>query len=542
MSLSPFRSRVGKVAIAVAVTAVAAACGTSSPTAPAAAVSAPAANQIGTATSSANTRTFAQSASTTTTPTYLEGGKGTNYTCTDLANMRSLEWLGDSAKLDNAPTAGNYTVTDGVITVQITNGTATTFNWTSTIPLDAVFVKSGENGHNLYVYSGESSGDTGLSTPYVDNKYQEISHINFCYDVELLVSKTAEPTFTRDYDWSITKSVSNSVVTVADGGSAKVSYSVGVTKDAGADSDWAVSGTIAVTNPHPTIAADGISVSDEMSDFGPVTVSCPSTTLAPLSSMNCLYSTGLGNGASRTNTASADSRTYGITKGQGTAAVAFVTPTTVLDNEVTLTDTFAGAGLPTGPLSATQVFTYARTLAAADFTACGVATTFDNTATIATDDNSSRSASASVNATLNCPAPQPPSPVANNCTLTQGYWGTHSIMGPAKYDATWALIGENTPFYKSGTTYYGVMQLPTKGNAYYSLAHQFVAAKLNILKGATAPVGLDMGAVEAFFEDHTPAQIGALKGAAPLRAQAVSWAGTLASYNEGRLNVSHCGS
>lgn len=533
MSHSRF-ARLSLSLVASAFTVMAVGCGDSNPLAPSTAVTAAPGSQTGSY--SASTRTIAQSA--TITPTYLPGGNGTNYTCTDLASMNGAEWLGNTAKLDSAPTAGSYTLTDGVITVNITNGTATTFNWTSNVAVDAVFVKSGKNGHNLYVYAGESTGDTGLSTPLVDNKYQDISHINFCYDVELAVSKSAATTFTRDYDWSITKSVDKPVVTVADGGSTTVNYNVAVTKDHGTDSNWAVSGSITVSNPHPSLTASGISVSDEMSDFGAVAVSCPATTLAPLASMTCTYATAVGSGSARTNTASADSTTYGITKGQGTAPVAFVTPTTVLDNAVTVTDTFAGAGLPAAAIAASQTFNYARTLSAANFATCGVATTFGNTATIATDDAVSRSASASVSATLSCP---PPPPVSNTgCTLTQGYWGSHSSKGPAKYDATWATL-ENAAFYQSGTTYYGVLQLPTKGNAYYILAHQFIAAKLNILKGAAAPAGFNMGAVETFFQTYTPAQIAAMKSST-VRAQAVAWAATLDSYNNGLLNVSHCGS
>jgi hypothetical protein len=286
------------------------------------------------------------------------------------------------------------------------------------------------------------------------------------------------------------------------------------------------------------MAASGITVTDEMTNFGAVAVSCPSTTLAPLASMTCSYATAVANGVARTNTVSADSATYGITRGQGSASVAFVTPTTVLDNAVTVTDTFSGAGLPTSAISASQTFSYARTLAADSFTACNVATTFGNTASIATDDGATRSASASVVATLACPPP----PAANGCTLTQGYWGTHSSKGPAKYDATWALIGENTMFYRSGTSYYGVLQLPTKGNAYYVLAHQFIAAKLNILKGAAAPAGFNMLAVETFFQTYTPAQIAAMKGTAAARTEALAWASTLDAYNNGLLNVGHCGS
>jgi len=86
-----------------------------------------------------------------------------------------------------------------------------------------------------------------------------------------------------------------------------------------------------------------------------------------------------------------------------------------------------------------------------------------------------------------------------------------------------------------------VLQLPTRGNAYYQLAHQFLAAKLNMLAGAAAPAGVDLVAIEKFFNTYTPAQIGALKGGDPLRQQALGWAGQLDAYNNGLLNVSHCG-
>ena len=533
-------ARASRLAGAAVLTALVAACGTSNPIAPASAVVADPVNQS--AAYSAGALLSAPHSIGSTAPIFLAGGSGTNYTCGELATMHGgagAEWLPaskDDLKLDQAPVAGPYTLTDGYVNVTISDGTASSFDWSSNVAIDAVFVKSGSNGHNLYVYSGESTSGAGLTTPYVDGKYQDISHISFCYDVELVVSKTAATTFTRDYDWSITKSVDTPEVTVADGGSATVNYSVGVTKDAGTDSDWAVSGTITVSNPHPTMTASGIGVSDEMTDFGPLAVSCPAS-LAPLASMTCTYATAVPSGAARTNVASADSTTYGITRGTGRAPVAFVTPTTVIDNTVTVTDTFAGAGLPAGPISSTQTFTYARTLAAANFASCGVATTFGNTASVATDDGATRSASAAVIATLACPPPPP----SGGCTLTQGYWGSHSSRGPAKYDATWATL-ENAAFYQSGTTYYGVLQLPTKGNAYYNLAHQFVAAKLNMLKGAAAPAGFDMGAVETFFQTYTPAQIGAMKGNSSVRAQAIAWAGTLDAYNNGRLNVSHCGS
>lgn len=535
------RRSLSRFSSAAVLAAAAVGCSSPSPTAPITAVTA---TPSSTATVQGAMRTpYALTGSPT--PILIAGGPGSNYSCSQLATLyggTGAEWLPgkDSLKLDNAPTAGSYSLTDGYVTVQITSGTSTSFNWSSNVAIDAVFVKSGQ-GHNLYVYSGESTGDSGLSTPFLNNKYQDISHISFCYDVELAVSKTALTTFTRDYDWAIAKSVDQTSVAVVDNGTATVNYSVAVTRDSGTDSDWKVSGTITVGNPHNTLTASTVSVVDDLSDFGAVAVSCPATSLAPGVTMTCSYGpVALPNGLSRTNTATADSATYGIVAGSGTASVDFITPTTVLDPSVSVTDTMAGS--LAGALSASQTFTYPRTINGANY-ACASTNTIDNTASLATDDGLTRSSSASVTVTKTCapPPPPPPPPPSAGCTLTQGYWGTHSKYGPAKYNATWAKVGEDKKFYLSGISNYAVLQLPTRGNAYYQLAHQFLAAKLNMLAGAAAPAGVDLVAIEKFFNTYTPAQIGALKGGDPLRQQALGWAGQLDAYNNGLLNVSHCG-
>lgn len=527
--------RVIRSAAAIAaLSALTVACGSqSSPTAPSASAIVATPSTGGVSTAGGTMRALTSS---NVTPIYLAGGNGTNYTCKDLAAMYApgSEWF--EVKLDQAPIGGTHVVTDNVINVTITNGTAKSFDWAANIAADAVFVKSGSNGHNLYLHPGEAPGGTGLSTPYVDDKYQDISHISLCYDVELVVEKTAATTFTRDFDWSIAKSVNQSAVSLQDAGSATVNYTVAVAKDAGTDSDWSVSGTIKVTNPHPTMTASGVTTLDDLSGFGGVAVSCPSASLAPLASMTCTYgAVALPNGATRTNNASADSTTYGIVKGTGTAQVTFVTPTTVLDNAVNVTDTFAGAGI-SGPLNASRTFNYSRTIGSADV-ACGATVTIGNTASIATDDGVTRSSSANVSASRACTPVVPP---AAGCTLTQGYWGTHSKYGPAKYDATWATIGEDTAFFLSGMSYFKVLQQSTGGNAYYQLAHQYIAARLNVLKGAAAPAGVNFTLIENFFRTYTPAQIAAMKGNNATRQQALAWASTLDQYNNGLLNVAHC--
>ena len=132
------------------------------------------------------------------------------------------------------------------------------------------------------------------------------------------------------------------------------------------------------------------------------------------------------------------------------------------------------------------------------------------------------------------------------CTLTQGYWKTHSIYGPAsKPNDTWDLIlpdGPDTYFFFSGQTYIEVLNTPPKkGNAYYILAHQYIAAELNFLDGAGIPSAVQEAFDEATIlfdnEDNTPRNIGKLKGNDPLRMDFIRLGGILEGYNSG---PGHC--
>lgn len=141
----------------------------------------------------------------------------------------------------------------------------------------------------------------------------------------------------------------------------------------------------------------------------------------------------------------------------------------------------------------------------------------------------------------NAYTPPPPPPVG--CTYTQGYWKTHSEFGPAPYDATWAQLanGASTTFYLSGKSWYEVFWTAPGGNAYFNLAHQYMAAKLSIMNGADgSAVASEIAAAEALFAAYTPAQIGALRGNSALRAQFLALAGTLDNYNNGLIGPGHC--
>jgi hypothetical protein len=127
------------------------------------------------------------------------------------------------------------------------------------------------------------------------------------------------------------------------------------------------------------------------------------------------------------------------------------------------------------------------------------------------------------------------------CTLTQGYWKTHADEGkPNKYDTTWESVGgSDARFYLSEMTYLEVMQAPSrKGNVYYILAQQYIAAKLNIAAGAWPVVGGAVLEAEAKFLVFTPDQVVDLPAEA--RADWINLAETLDDFNNGYLGVPHC--
>jgi hypothetical protein len=140
-----------------------------------------------------------------------------------------------------------------------------------------------------------------------------------------------------------------------------------------------------------------------------------------------------------------------------------------------------------------------------------------------------------------CYYPPETCPSDDGCTRTRGYWQTHSEYGPAPYDDTWAQLedGADTDFFLSGQSYYEVLHTAPRGNAYYILAAQYIAAELNQLAGADASAIADaFAAATGILEANTPDDIAGADD--ELRAEVVALAGTLDAYNNGEIGPGHC--
>lgn len=365
-----------------------------------------------------------------------------------------------------------------------------------------------------------------------------------CYD--LSVTKDASTSFNRKYQWNIAKTGSQSALTLALGEKFLVDYSVTVGLNSVTpyvDSGWAVSGNIAVHNPAP-IPATINSIGDVISPDIAAAVTCGVTfpyTLAAGGTLNCTYGANLPDGSARTNTATAVLQNYsydksgsgtaaGTTGFNGTAAVSFETATMgEIDECIAVTDTLGGTlGTVCKSDSLPKTFTYSYYVGPYDV--CGPYQVKNIASFITNDTAASGSAEWTVDITVPC---------ATGCSLTPGYWKTHSSYGPAPYDDTWAKLpyAEGTPFFLSGQSWYNVLWTNPRGNAYYILAHAYIAAYLNDLNGADiSAISGDMAWAASFFATHTPSAT--LTSAE--RAVVIATATKLDNYNNGLIGPGHC--
>ena len=408
----------------------------------------------------------------------------------------------------------------------------------------------------------EFASGTGTSVGPFDVNPNDVIVCTFTNEAKTVtVTKDAAPTLTRTFFWDVDKVADPTTVTLDPDQVYNHPYSVAVTLDGenpSDDSEWAVTGNITVHNP-TSGTLNVASVTDGIAGGITGDVVCPGglpQDLASGADLVCTYSADLPDGTTRLNTATAT--LTGVTGSfTGTESINFASAVvTNEDNCLTVKDIgdlgntdplgvvcAPGTTTPAGAFTAPKTFDYTR-LVPTGSAQCGVIT-YNNTATGTTNTNATEySDDASITVTIECP---------EGCTLTQGYWKTHNDLfrvgkpgGPAS-DPAWALVGgPGATFFLSGQTWFQVFWTAPAGNAYYILAVQYMAAKLNILDGVDASPEVDaaVAAAETLFGTYTPAQIKALKANKPadaaLRTQFISLAGTLGSFNEGLAGVEHC--
>ena len=134
-----------------------------------------------------------------------------------------------------------------------------------------------------------------------------------------------------------------------------------------------------------------------------------------------------------------------------------------------------------------------------------------------------------------CPPPPPPDD-ETGCTLTQGYWKTHNqyatspgliLDWPAPYDEDDLMCGDSL---------LTILQTSPRGDAWIILAHQYIAARLNVASGASTPDEVDTALASA--GEWLLANCGGVPASdAP---DAIELAETLDRYNHGEIGPGHC--
>jgi hypothetical protein len=355
---------------------------------------------------------------------------------------------------------------------------------------------------------------------------------------EFRVKKDAAGTYNRTWTWKLEKSADTENLLLATKQTATVNYSV--VASATSRQTWTVTGNFHATN----LTGFDIVITkivDRLNDGTVATVTCLAEGFCndPLQSgwtrSYSYVATGTGT-KPESNTVSfytRDARGAEIFLGSATELITW-TAGSEIDECINVSDLYEGVPSTLGSVCAndttrTQKFTYSKIVGPYDLCSsndskCNVAAFLTNdTGTIGGD-------SWCVNINT--------APCQSGCTLTPGYWKTHSKYGPAPYDSRWAQIGEDAAFYLSGDTWYSVLwTTPAGGNAYYILAHAYIAAKLNLLT-ATAPgsVNTAMIAADNFFKTYTPSST----FSKAVRNAALQNATTLDNYNNGLNGPGHC--
>jgi hypothetical protein len=122
--------------------------------------------------------------------------------------------------------------------------------------------------------------------------------------------------------------------------------------------------------------------------------------------------------------------------------------------------------------------------------------------------------------------------LAVNCTFTLGFWKNHAsawpvtslTLGAATFTEDQAIDLLRTP--------------PRGGDASIILAHQLIAAKLNLAQGADgSSVAMTIADADALLTAHP---VGSKPGGAD-RDQMVALSSTLDDFNSGKIGPGHCG-
>ncbi len=182
-------------------------------------------------------------------------------------------------------------------------------------------------------------------------------------------------------------------------------------------------------------------------------------------------------------------------------------------NTYTPTDTFT----PTNTFTNTSTYTYTPT----------------NTATF-TDTPTNTFTPTDTPTFTPTPTNTPIPLTGGHCTFTQGYWKNHNKYATNTMQSQPWPISEETTL--CGISWYSILQIQPQGNAWYNLAHQWIAATLNEANGSSVPENVQSAMAQS--EALLTANCGSFsQSLSPL---ASTLTDLLDQYNSGIVGPGHC--
>jgi hypothetical protein len=450
-------------------------------------------------------------------------------------------------------------VTTGAESINVTdtNGGSWTFNDSGTQTYPKTFscsdIPTGEYSSthtytNIATITTPNIPETGLS--------DEASVTVNCY--ALKVEKTANTSYTRTYNWMISKEADQTSLTLSTGQIfGPVNYIV-TANATYTDSDWAANGNITITNPSPTIPATINSLADVITTGINANVNCNVTfpySLPANGTLQCSYTASLPDATTRTNKAIATLQNYnydpqknptpnGTTNFYGEALIDFSSATiTKVDECADVSDSLQGSLGGVCYSEVPKTFQYTRNIG--PYANCGDYSVV-NTSTLTTrDTKTTKNASWTISVHVPC---------AIGCTLTIGYWKTHAGFGPGrqadmvtKFLPIWLGTSSGAKSINVTTAALAVQLLSFKGwnnvfdasNGINKLYAQLLGAKLNIANGASSSaISSTIVAADSFLATHNSTDWNSLIRTD--KQNVLRWMTTLDNYNNGLIGPGHC--
>lgn len=318
-----------------------------------------------------------------------------------------------------------------------------------------------------------------------------------------LLSQTAGTSLSRQYLWGIDKTSPITELLVDLYNSEYVPYTVTMSVLGTTDNNQKITGSVTMINPHPSAALTGELAGEVAPGTALTLTDCTNPVTIPAAgTLTCNFEAMPPTSDAGTSTAALSFN--GLTF---TTAVAYDFNNgtkTETDRCVTVTDDKYGDLGSACADAAPAVFNYELTVGG--YTRCG-AYTYDNTASFVTNDTLTTGQDTW---TISIPLP-----CDNTCVSNLDYWEGHSdpTADPESdfwYDDKWNQVGPSgpaTPFFDSGLTWAGVLGVNPRLNAYYAMGQQYMAAKLNVIRGVDASVVLEpLAQAEALLAEYDTQQ------------------------------------